>query len=102
MIQELSDVSLLPFFTHPVNYKNNHGNDDLIMNETIPLSFLPYLREIGRIIGIALISDIQLELYFSPVVWRLLNHEKISKEHLACIDRGFYQQLTSFLSCEVK
>ena len=101
VLQELTDISILPFFTHTTNYKNNHGNDDLLLNERLPLSFLPYLREIGRIIGIAVISDIQLELYFSPVIWKLLNHEKIQKEHLACVDRGFYQHLIDLLSCEV-
>ena len=102
VLQELTDISILPFFTHTTNYKNNHGNDDLLLNERLPLSFLPYLREIGRIIGIAVISDIQLELYFSPVIWKLLNHEKIQKEHLACVDRGFYQHLIDLLSCEVR
>lgn len=90
-VQEVTDVELFPFFVHTPNYQNNHGNDDLIFNEAIPSSLLPVLKEIGRIIGVALLSGIQLDFFFSPLVWKLLNREEVSIEDCKCFDTGFYQ-----------
>lgn len=101
-VQEVTDVELFPFFVHTPNYQNNQGNDDLIFNEAIPSSLLPVLKEIGRIIGVAILSGIQLDFFFSPVVWKLINREEVSIEDCKCFDIGFYHFMKTLKESSVE
>ena len=101
-MQELHNVEWYHILRHVPNFECceiTAGKEDFMFDETADLAFI---HAVGRVIGVALISGIQLNFLLSPVLWNLVCDQPIGLTELDCIDTGLARLCRQVLSGEIE
>ena len=102
-MQELHDVEMLNVLRATPNHEivgDVGGKEDFVFDEGCTFDAKVY-EGIGRIIGIAIVSGFQLDLFLSPVLWKLIVGERVGWKDLEMVNKGLYDQCCTLLSTTV-
>ena len=101
-MQELHDVDLLPFFSHTPNFTQEaaeYGRDDYLFST----HGTPFVYEgLGRIVGTAIMSGVQLDLFLSLSIWKMTVREPVDLRDLKSIHFALWKTFTDMLRCSVR
>lgn len=105
-MQELHDVEVLDLLQTTPNREyagDAPGKEDFLFNERCELGERcePAFEALGRVIGVAILSGFQLDLFLSPALWRLLARERLELKDLEAVDKGRFEQCRALLACRV-
>lgn len=102
VMQELHDVDLLPFLAHTPNYTQEaaeFGRDDYLFST----HGTPFVYEgLGRIVGTAIMSGVQLDLFLSLSVWKMTVREPVGLRDLKSVHFALWKKFTDILRCSVR
>ena len=102
VMQELHDVDLLPFFSHTPNFTQEaaeYGRDDYLFST----HGTPFVYEgLGRIVGTAIMSGVQLDLFLSLSIWKMTVREPVDLRDLKSIHFALWKTFTDMLRCSVR
>lgn len=102
-MQELHDTALLDIFQPTPNREcagEAPGKEDFVFDERCQLGAAVF-EGLGRVVGVAILSGFQLDLFLSPVLWRLIARERVGLRELEMVDKGLCEQCRAVLRCDV-
>ena len=105
-MQELHDEQVLDLLQPTPNREyagDAPGKEDFLFNERYEQceQCAPTFEALGRVIGVAILSGFQLDLFLSPALWRLLAQERVGLKELEAVDKGRFDQCRALLACRV-
>ena len=85
-MREFHDVQLFPWLRRTPNFADcavTAGKEDFIWDEE---AGEPWIRALGRAVGTAVLSGIQVNLLLSPALWKIIAGETVDETDLEWID----------------
>lgn len=102
VMQELHDIDLLPFLAHTPNYTQEaaeYGRDDYLFST----HGTPFVYEgLGRIVGTAIMSGVQLDLFLSLSIWKMTVREPVGLRDLKSVHFALWKAFNDMLRCSVR
>ena len=108
VMQELHDLELFPYLQHTPNRTQDDadlGKDDFLLNTAV-LSQPQWkgeetLRGLGRLVGTAVMSGFQVDLFLSVCLWKMVVGEEMRMDDLKRVDLARWKWYKSMLTCDV-
>lgn len=108
VMQELHDPELFPFLVRTPNHLQadaDLGKEDFLLNPAVlemeEWNGANVLENLGRLVGTAVMSGIQLDLFLSLCVWKLVVGEPLELADLKRIDLARWKIYSQMLVCDV-
>lgn len=100
---EMHDTAVLDILQPTPNHEcagEVPGKEDFVFDERCQLGAAVF-EGLGRVVGVAILSGFQLDLFLSPVLWRLIARERVGLRELEMVDKGLCEQCRAVLRCDV-
>ena len=100
---EMHDTAVLDILQPTPNHEcagEVPGKEDFVFDERCQLGAAVF-EGLGRVVGVAILSGFQLDLFLSPVLWRLIARECVGLRELEMVDKGLCEQCRAVLRCDV-
>ena len=108
VMQELHDLELFPYLQHTPNRTQDDadlGKDYFLFNTAVlrqpQWEGEKTLRGLGRFVGTAIMSGLQVDLFLSVCMWKMVVGEEMSMEDLKRMDLARWKWYKSMLTCDV-